>query len=116
MTNSGNNESQEERISRLESLMVQLGTITQQRGQQVTDHEERISRLEALNLTLGENVQTLNTIAIQHGERMNELNTIAAQHEERMNSITAAIDRFDALMDYLMRRDGNRPTEGGESQ
>jgi hypothetical protein len=42
---------------------------------------------------------------------MNELNTIAAQHEERMDSLAAAIDRFDRLMDYLIRRDGDRPSQ-----
>jgi chromosome segregation ATPase len=119
MTNPANNESPQDRITRLESLMVQLGTISQQRSQQADDHANRIDRLEALNLTLGENVQTLNSIAVQHEERMNAheermdaLNTIAAQHEERMNSLAAAIERFDRLMDYLMRRDGgDRPEE-----
>jgi hypothetical protein len=91
--------SPDERIERLESLMIQLGTISQARAQMVDDHDDRIRRLEQLNLNLGEN---LLQITNQHDDRIARLENLA-------ESLQASHERLDRIIDYLLSRDGTQP-------
>jgi hypothetical protein len=106
-----------ERIERLESLMIQLGTISQAHSQMVDDHEDRIQRLEQLNVALGENLLQMSRLHEDRTTRLEDnLLQIAAQHNERISrlevlieSLSASNDRLDHIIDYLLRRDENRP-------
>jgi hypothetical protein len=96
----------EDRLERIESLMIQLGTISQARGQMVDDHDDRIQRLEQLNLTLGENLLRItaqNEAQLsRHDERISRLEGVA-------ESLNASNERLDRIINYLIRRDGNQP-------
>jgi chromosome segregation ATPase len=101
----------EERIERLESLMVELATINRMRAQMTDDHEERLTVLERLGITLGNIVE-------RHEERMSDLTAIMAQnqeqmarHQEQMASLNASNERLDRIIDYLLRREGDLPPD-----
>lgn len=109
------NRTPESRIQRLEEMMVQLGTITQIRGQLSDEQERRLNQLEELTVTLGQNVQALNAntqalneIASQHAERMAGIERTMARIEDTNASLNAAIERLDRLMDYVINRDRNQ--------
>jgi cell division protein FtsB len=108
--------SPEDRLERIESLMIQLGTISQARGQMTDDHGDRIQQMEQLNLRLSEialqhesRMERLESLIAQHEPRMERLEEISAQHQAQMASLNASNERLDRIIDYLIRRDGSQP-------
>jgi hypothetical protein len=82
--------------------------------------ESRLDRAERLILGLAEQSDIIQQQVNLNSQAIQQLIQIQQETFERseseMDSVKAAIARIDRIMDYLMRRDGDRPTEGGESQ
>jgi len=53
---------------------------------------------------------------VQLAERQQTLDERHADLTERQTSIDAAIERMDRILDYLMRRDGQRPEDESDPQ
>jgi hypothetical protein len=76
---------------------------------------DRLDRAERLILGLAERSDVIQRQVDLNSQAIQQLIQIQRETVERseseLDSIKAAIDRIDRVMDYLMRLDGDRPSE-----
>ena len=81
-----------------------------------TPEESRLDRTERLILGLAEQSEVIQQQVNLNSQAIQQLIQVQRETFERseseLDSIQAALDRIDRVMDYLMRRDGDRPNEG----
>ena len=81
--------------------------------------ESRLDRAERLILGIIEQSDVIQQQVNLNSQAIQQLIQVQRETFERseseLDSIKAAIDRIDRVMDYLMRRDGDRPSQGGEN-
>jgi ABC-type transporter Mla subunit MlaD len=91
--------SEESRLDRAERLILGLA--------------EQSSRFAERSDTIQQQVNLNSSAIAQLIQTMQELAEIQARDSQRFDqsivSINAALERIDRVMDYLMRRDGDRP-------
>ncbi len=121
MTNGNNNDQLQQITQNLASITSTLGTLSNG----VIENRERIQRLEQFSSDSAERIQTLETIALnQNDTQQTILDTQATlartaeqltqQQEQLINNqaeTRAAIEKIDRVLDYLMRRDGDRGSQ-----
>ncbi|WP_036489715.1 hypothetical protein [Myxosarcina sp. GI1] len=128
MTNSNSNGSND----RLEQITQNLATITSALGtltNGVTQNRDRISRLESVASQNADNIETLAQFSRDSAARLRALETATLnltdnqqnilgiqetqartqqQLAENLAEIRAASEKYDRILDYLLRRDGER--------
>ena len=121
MTNGNNNDQLQQITQNLASITSTLGTLSNG----VIENRERIQRLEQFSSDSAERIQTLETIALNQNDTQQTIletqatlartaEQLTQQQEQLINNqaeTRAAIEKIDRVLDYLMRRDGNRGQE-----
>lgn len=125
-SSSGNNSEQLRQITQnLATITSALGTLTHG----VTENRDRLSRLENLATQNADNIDTLAQFSRDSAARLQALETATLnltdnqqtilgiqeaqartqqQLAENLTEIKAASEKYDRILDYLMRRDGER--------
>jgi TolA-binding protein len=98
----------ESRFDRIERAIQSLVEVARSHEDRVTDTESRLERLEAL---AERNLQSTQRLVEAQQQMLEIQDQDRIRFESTIASINAAIDRIDRVMDYLMRRDGDRTDE-----
>ncbi len=121
MTNGNNNDQLQQITQNLASITSTLGTLSNG----VIENRERIQRLEQFSSDSAERIQTLETIALNQNDTQQTIletqatlartaEQLTQQQEQLINNqaeTRAAIEKIDRVLDYLMRRDGDRGSQ-----
>jgi uncharacterized coiled-coil protein SlyX len=107
--------SEESRLDRAERLILGLAEqsdIIQQQVNLTSNAIAQTQRQVDLNSrALGQLIQTAQDMITTQQQEAQTFTQSITEVRDAITSINAAVERFYALMDYLMRRDGDRPSQ-----
>jgi chromosome segregation ATPase len=100
----------DDRLDRAERLILGLAQAGDRTQQQVDSNSQAIAQTQR-QIDQTQRQIDLNSQAIEQLIQIQR--QTFERSESQMDSIRASLERIDRIMDYLMRRDGDRPSEGG---
>ncbi len=88
----------DESTKRLENLSARVSKLE--------DRQERLFQVQEM---IAQSHANLTNVVQRMTDAQMQLTQIAERFEARLSSTTAAVERLDRIIDYLIRRDGERP-------